>query len=317
MLKKNDKIFIAGHNGLIGKSILKFFKKNKFSNIITIEKTKLDLTIKNKTLNFFKNIKPDYVILCAGKVGGIRENSLYPADFITYNLDIQSNITYAAIKYNVKKLIFFGSSCIYPSTFNKPLKEEFIFSGNLEQSSVSYAIAKLAGIQMCLSYNKQLKNKVFMPLIPASVYGPGDNFDQNSSHVLSGLISKIDRAKRCGIPSLELWGSGNPLREFIFVDDIADVCFFLLNNQSKFDYEMPINIGSGFELSINDLAKLISKIIGYKGEIFFDNISPDGTFRKILDSNKLNSLGWKAKVDLKTGIEKTYNWYIQEKINND
>jgi GDP-L-fucose synthase len=305
----NSKIYIAGHNGLIGSAFLRYFKNNNYNNIIYQNRDELDLFSRKDTYNFFKKHSPDVVILAAGKVGGIIQNRDFPADFINENLSIQLNVIGAANKFQVNKLLFFGSSCIYPKETNQPMKESQLWTGYLEETSIAYATAKYAGIQMCKSMNKQNGSVSFIPVIPNSAYGPNDNFDLNSSHVLSALIRRIHEAKEKNSSEVILWGSGLPKREFIFVDDIVNASIKIINSKLN-DEMLPINIGVGVDISIKDLAKKISKIIGYSGKILWDKSKPDGAVRKLLDDSKIKSLGWVNEVDLDQGISITYEWYL-------
>lgn len=309
---QDDSIYIAGHSGLIGSALLKKFHKEKYTNIHIKTRNELDLTNRGSVDDFFSQSKPKYVFLAAGKVGGIIENNKNPADFIISNLLIQNNIMLAALNYKVRRLIFFGSSCMYPKSCKQPMNESMLMTGKPEPTSIAYAVAKLAGMQTCISINKQFKQEKFLPFIPNSVYGPNDNFDPNSSHVLSSLINKFYKAKKEEIDHVELWGSGQPRREFIYSDDLADACYFLVN-QKKFN-QLPINIGVGIDFSISELASIIASEVGFKGRIIWDKSKPDGAPRKLLDSSYLNSLGWKSNVNLRNGIKKTIKWYEKEKV---
>lgn len=303
----NSKIFLAGHKGMIGHSILNTLKLNGYEKIITRDKKNLNLFNLDEVESFFKIEKPEYVILAAGKVGGILENNLHPFDFLSKNLLIQNNVLMSSIKYDVRKVIFFGSSCMYPKKSKQPMKEEYLHSGDLEKTSIGYAVAKISGLQFCLTYNHQFNKNTFLPLIPNSVYGPFDNFDPNTAHVLSSLIEKIHYAKSYNKSELLLWGSGNVSREFIFVDDVAEACLFLLKND--FTEDLPINIGTGRDVTIKSLANIISSIIGYEGKIVWDTSKPDGAKKKLLDSSKILKMGWRPKTSLEDGILKTYLWY--------
>ena len=308
-LNKNTKIFVAGHKGLIGSAFLRYFKKNKYTNFITQNRELLDLTSKEDTYTFFSETQPEIVILAAGKVGGIIENRDYPADFIHKNLSIQLNVFGAAKEFNVKKLIFFGSSCMYPKDTNQPMKESQLWTGHLEETSIAYASAKYSGVQMCKSINKQNNSVSFIPVIPNSVYGPNDNFDLESSHVLSALIRRIHEAKENNNSEVLLWGTGSPKREFIFVDDIVKACIKIADSK-LIDSMLPINIGVGSDISIHKLAEKISKIVGYSGKVLWDKAKPDGAPRKLLDNSKITSLGWMPEVELDQGILETYKWYL-------
>lgn len=312
----NDNIYIAGHRGLIGSSMLRQLKLLGFKNIITADKSTLDLTNYNSVLKFFKETKPEYIILAAGKVGGIIENSNYPGDFLYTNTLIQMNVINASKIIGIKKLIFFASSCMYPVNINQPMTEDKLWSGKPELTSLSYATAKLSGMQMCLSYNFQLNAQIFIPVIPNSAYGPNDNFDLKSAHVLAALINKIHKAKITDCNKIEIWGTGKPLREFVYVDDITLACIHILKKDDLVKLSLPINIGSGHEISIFDLAKMISKIIGFSGDIKINKNKPDGAMRKLLDSSKIKNLGWKPKTSLETGIINTYKWYLNQYRDN-
>ena len=307
-LKKNTKFFVAGHKGLIGSAFIRYFNKNNYSNIITKTRAELELTSENDVKFFFKETLPDIVILSAGKVGGIIENKDFPADFMQQNLSIQQNIFNASQDHNVKKVIFFGSSCMYPRDTSQPMKEDQLLTGQLEPTSIAYAIAKYAGVQMCQALNRQNNFVSFIPVIPNSVYGPNDNFDLGSSHVLSALIRRFDEAKNTNAEKVVLWGTGSPKREFIFSDDVVVACIKLLNTRLDLE-DLPINIGVGSDISIKELAEKIAKMLDYSGKIEWDTSKPDGTIRKLLDSSKIKSLGWKHKMPLDSGLKHTYEWY--------
>ena len=306
---KNSKIYIAGHLGLIGSSFERYFDDNEYDNVIVKKRSELDLTSKEDTYNFFQEYRPEVVILAAGKVGGIIENRDFPADFISENLSIQLNVIGAASKFHVKKLIFFGSSCMYPKDTKQPMKENQLWTGYLEETSIAYATAKYAGIQMCHAINRQFNSSSFISLIPNSVYGPNDNFDLASSHVLSALIRRIHEAKIANLASVTLWGTGSPRREFIYSDDLVEACILLLNSSFKYE-EFPINISEGIDFSIKELSKIISKVVGYKGKINWDVSKPDGVMQKLLDNGKMKSIGWSAPTSLEQGINKLYKWYL-------
>tara|TARA_B100000929_G_scaffold34853_1_gene25111 strand:+ start:4041 stop:5000 length:960 start_codon:yes stop_codon:yes gene_type:complete len=308
--KKDIKIYVAGHKGLIGSAFIRFFKKNGYKNIITQDKHELDLTCKEDTVNFFRKNQPEVVILAAGKVGGIIQNRDYPADFIFKNLSIQLNVLSAAREYHVKRLIFFASSCMYPKDTHQPMKENQLYTGHLELTSIAYASAKYAGVQMCKSINEQNGFVTFIPVIPNTAYGPNDNFDLNSSHVLSALIRRIHEAKEQDSHKVVLWGTGSSKREFVFVDDIVGACILLLTSRLSNDL-LPINIGVGSDISIKSLAEKISRMVGYSGKIKWDKSKPDGTPRKLLDNNRIESIGWKATTDFDEGLECTYQWYLK------
>jgi len=309
-MKSSDLIYVAGHEGLIGSAIVRTLQSSGYNNLLLRTHQELELTNTLLVDQFFDEYKPKYVFLAAGKVGGIVENKTYPADFIRTNLNIQLNVMNAAQKNNINKLIFFGSSCMYPRECKQPMAEDILLSGQPEPTSIAYAIAKLAGLQMCLAYNKQFNEQRFIPVIPNSAYGPHDNFDPNSGHVLSALITRFHKAKSEGTKSVTLWGSGNPRREFIHADDIAKASLWLLENDTK-NIPLPINIGVDYDVSIKELALTIADIVGYEGVIDWDLSKPDGTPRKLLDSSRMRSLGWKPEVDFKDGLKETYNWYLK------
>ncbi len=306
-MDKKAKIFVAGHNGMVGSAICRELRKNGYDNLILKDSKELDLRNQQMVNDFFKKIQPEYVFLAAAKVGGIMANSTFKADFIYDNLMIQNNIIHSSFKFGVNKLLFLGSSCIYPKMSPQPIKEEYLLSGYLESSNEPYAIAKIAGLKLCEYYREQYQSN-FISLMPTNLYGFNDNFDLNNSHVLPALIRKFHEAKINNTAHVELWGSGNPLREFLFVDDLAEACLFMMINYNE---SMPLNIGTGKDLSILDLAETIKNIIGFSGSIKWDSSKPDGTPRKLLDVGKVNSLGWQAKTKLSEGIKKTYEWYIQ------
>ena len=309
-MKSSDLIYVAGHEGLIGTAIVRILQSSGYNNLLLRTHQELELTNTLLVDQFFDKYKPKYVFLAAGKVGGIVENKTYPADFIRTNLNIQLNVMNAAQKNNINKLIFFGSSCMYPRECEQPMAEDILLSGQPEPTSIAYAIAKLAGLQMCLAYNKQFNEQRFIPVIPNSAYGPHDNFNPNSGHVLSALITRFHKAKSEGTKSLTLWGSGNPRREFIHTDDIAKASLWLMENDTK-NIPLPINIGVDYDVSIKELALTIADIVGYEGVINWDLSKPDGTPRKLLDSSRMRSLGWKPEIDFKDGLKETYNWYLK------
>lgn len=300
-----EKIFIAGHNGMVGSAIYRNLVRNGFENIIVSPSSDLDLTNQLKVNEFFERNKIEYVFLAAAKVGGIMANKLYGGDFIYQNLMIEANIIKASHQYGIKKLLFLGSSCIYPKECPQPIKEEFLLSGYLEETNRPYAIAKIAGIELCQSFNRQFGTKN-ISLMPCNLYGTNDNYHPTYSHVFPALIRKIYEAKMKNLKKITIWGSGSPLREFLHVDDLADAAIFIMKNNISDDL---LNIGYGEDISILELCKLMSRIIGFKGEIIHDHSKPDGTFKKLLDSSKINNLGWKPKIHLKDGIEKTFLEY--------
>jgi len=312
----DDKIFVAGHRGLVGSAFVELLKQKSYSRILTSTRSDLDLTNQKDVNDFFKFEKPKHVFLAAARVGGINANNSYPAEFIYDNLMIELNIINAAYKNDVEKLLFLGSSCIYPRLAEQPIKEEYLLSGKLEPTNEAYAIAKISGIKICESYNKQYGTD-FRSVMPTNLYGPNDNFDPLNSHVIPGLLNKFYLAKKNNDKAIKIWGTGKPLREFLYVEDMVDACFYLLN-LSKNEYTKHlttscshINIGSGEEISILDLAKLIKEIVGYNGDIDFDSSMPDGTPRKFLDNSLLKKMGWVPKTDLRSGIEKTYNSLLE------
>lgn len=301
-MQKSAKIYIAGHTGLVGSAIMRALKQKEYCNLITRTHEELDLTRQSEVERFFKTERPEYCFLTAAKVGGINANYIYPADFIYQNLAIQTNVIHCAYLFGVKKLLFLGSSCIYPKFAPQPLREECLLDGKLESTNEPYAVAKIAGIKMCQAYNRQY-GTCFICAIPTNLYGPGDNFDLEKSHVLPALIKKIHKAKVEQKPWVEVWGTGRPRREFLFVDDLADACLFLMQ---CYDSSELINIGAGEDITIHELALLIKKVVGYQGTIQFNSDKPDGTPKKLLDITKIKSLGWNPKINLKQGIEITY-----------
>lgn len=306
-MNKDSLIYVAGHNGLVGSAIVRKLKNDGYNNIIISKRNTYDLTEQERVYEFFRCLEEvEYIFLAAAKVGGIFANNSYPADFIYNNLSIQTNIIDTAKQYEVKKLLFLGSSCIYPRHCPQPMCEEHLLSGPLEPTNEPYAVAKIAGIKMCQAYNKQYGTN-FISCMPTNLYGRGDRYDLNNSHVLPALIRKFHEAKVSNKETVTIWGTGNPLREFLYVDDLADACVFLMNN---YDSSEIINIGSGHEISIKNLAHLIKEIVGFKGGIIFDQSKPDGTPRKLLDCSKIHNLGWKHTTGLKEGIEKTYQYYL-------
>lgn len=306
-MDKDSKIYVAGHRGLVGSAIVRNLKEKEFINIIGKTHVELDLTNQIEVESFFKKEKPEYVFLAAAKVGGIGANSTYPADFIMENQLIQCNVIRCAHKYGVKKLMFLGSSCIYPKVCPQPIKEEYLLTGALEVTNEAYAIAKISGLKMCQFYNEQYGTN-FISVMPTNLYGINDNFDLNNSHVMPALIRKFHEAKVNNSPFVEVWGSGKPLREFLYVDDMADACVFLMDNYEGTAF---FNIGTGKEVAIKELAKIISEVVGFKGELRFDPSKPDGTPRKLLDVGLLHKAGWMHTVELKEGINKVYDWYTK------
>ena len=302
-MKKDSKIFVAGHKGMVGSAILRRLQELEYTNIIVKSKNELDLTNQERVNDFFNSQKPDYVFLSAAKVGGIKANNDFKADFIYQNLMIQTNVINASYQTGVKKLLFLGSSCIYPKLAPQPLKEDYLLSGLLEETNDAYAIAKIAGIKMCQSFNQQYGTN-FISVMPTNLFGPGDNYNLQTSHVLPALIRKFHEAKSCGKSEVVIWGTGNPMREFLYVEDLAEACVYLMLNYNESEI---INIGTGEDISIKDLSFLIKKVVGFSGEIVFDSSNPDGTPKKLLDVSKINNLGWKHKTSLIDGIKKTYS----------
>jgi GDP-L-fucose synthase len=297
-----SKIYIAGHRGMVGSAILRNLQKKGYTNFVTRDSASLDLRNQQAVDAFFATEQPDYVFLAAAKVGGIHANNIYRADFLYENLMIQNNVIHSAYKYKAKKLMFLGSSCIYPKLAPQPLKEDYLLSGYLEETNEPYAIAKIAGIKLCESYRRQYGCN-FISVMPTNLYGPNDSYNLNNSHVLPALIRKFHEAKEQGLPSVEMWGTGSPLREFLHADDLGDACVYLMLNYSG---EQHVNIGTGTDISIKDLALLIRKIVGFEGDITHDLSKPDGTPRKLMDVNFLHSLGWKHRIQLEDGITSVY-----------
>lgn len=308
-MENNSKIYVAGHLGLVGSAIVRNLEAQGYTKIVKKELDELDLTNQLATADFFAKEKPDYVFLAAAKVGGIKANEDYQAEFIFQNLQIQNNVIHNAYLSGVKKLLFLGSSCIYPRDCPQPIKEEYFMTGPLEKTNDAYAIAKIAGIRMCRAYNKQYGTK-FIAVMPTNLYGPGDNFDLNSSHVLPALLRKFHDAKVNNAKEVVMWGTGTPKREFLHVDDLADAVVFLMNNYAESEI---VNIGAGEDLSIRELAEIIKKIIGFEGTIVNDTTKPDGTPRKLMDVSRLHSLGWHHKISLENGIKMTYEWFLKNK----
>lgn len=302
-MELNSKIYIAGHRGMVGSAIMRNLQNKGYNNIITRTSKDLDLRNQQSVADFFATEKPEYVFLAAAKVGGIQANNVYRADFIYENLMIQNNVIHQSYVNGVKKLMFLGSSCIYPKMAPQPLKEEYLLTGLLEETNEPYAIAKIAGIKMCESYKRQYGCN-FISVMPTNMFGPNDNYNLNNSHVLPALIRKFHDAKENNLPSVEMWGTGTPMREFLHADDLGDACVFLMNT---YDGEQFVNIGSGTDLTIKDLALLIKDIVGFKGEIVHDLSKPDGTPRKLMDVSYLHSLGWKHKIELREGIAQVYD----------
>jgi len=308
-LEKNSKIFVAGHRGMVGSAIYRKLQKEGYQNLITRTSKELDLRDQQAVATFFNEEKPDYVFLAAAKVGGIVANNTYRADFLYENLAIQNNVIHQSYVNEVKKLMFLGSSCIYPKLAPQPLKEEYLLTGLLEPTNEPYAIAKIAGIKMCDAYRDQYGCN-FVSVMPTNLYGYNDNYHPQNSHVLPALIRKFDEAKENGNKEVVIWGTGSPMREFLFADDLADACYFLMENYSEPNL---INIGTGEDLTIRDLALAIKETVGFEGELVFDTSKPDGTPRKLMDVSKLHNLGWKHKIVLKEGLELAYQDYLSKK----
>jgi GDP-L-fucose synthase len=308
-MNHSDKIYIAGHTGLVGSAILRSLQAQGYSRFLLRTIEELDLTKQSSVESLMQQEKPDCVFLAAAKVGGIHANTTYPADFIYSNLQIQTNIIHAAYQSGVQKLCFLGSSCIYPKHAPQPIQEESFLDGKLEPTNEPYAIAKIAGIEMCQAYNRQYGTN-YISVMPTNLYGLHDNFDLKNSHVLPALIRKFIEARKEGAPSVTVWGTGSPKREFLFVDDLADACVFLMNHYNSSEI---INIGVGEDLTILELATIIKEEVEYDGTIVFDTTKPDGTPQKLLDVSKIHTLGWKAKTPLREGIRKTIQWYLENK----
>lgn len=305
-MEPNSKIYIAGHAGLVGSALQRLLQNKGYKNIICKTSKELDLTDNTAVDSFFKTAQPEYVFLAAAKVGGILANNTYPAEFIFSNLSIQNNIIHAAYKYGTKKLLFLGSSCIYPKMAPQPIEEDYFLTGFLEPTNESYAIAKIAGIKMCQAYHKQYGCR-FVSVMPTNLYGPGDNYHLQNAHVLPSLIRKLHEAKAQNKTEMVVWGTGNPRREFLHVDDCAAACYFLMQN-----YESPeiVNIGTGTDHSIKEMAEMIKELIGYKGELVFDKNKPDGTPRKLLNVDKINNLGWRSQISLREGVKRTIEDFV-------
>lgn len=307
-MKKDSKIYVAGHRGLVGSAIVRKLKDSGYENLVVRTYEELDLVRQERVEEFFEEERPEYVFLAAAKVGGIWANSQFPAEFIYSNLVIETNIIHSSYLYGVKKLLFLGSSCIYPKHCPQPMKEEHLLSGYLEPTNEPYAVAKIAGIKMCQSYNRQYGTR-YISVMPTNLYGPGDNFDLKTSHVLPALIRKFHEAKMGGDKSVEVWGTGAPRREFLYVDDLADACLYLMNNYDGGDI---INVGVGKDQSIRELAEMVGDVVGFEGDLRFDPTKPDGTPLKLLDVSKLTALGWQVDTPLAEGIKKAYQWYLDQ-----
>lgn len=307
IMNNSDKIYVAGHRGLVGSAIVRNLKDHGFNNLLLKTSSDLNLTNQDEVNQYFESQKPDYVFLAAAKVGGIHANDTYPADFIRDNLQIQTNVIDAAYRNNARKLLFLGSSCIYPKFSPQPMKEEYLLTGELEPTNEWYAIAKIAGIKMCQAYKKQYGFNA-ISIMPTNLYGPGDNFNLNNSHVMPALIRKFHDAKIQGNDEVVVWGTGTPKREFLHVDDMASASVFLMNN---YDGTEIVNAGVGDDVSIAELAEIVKQVVGYEGSIVYDTSKPDGTPRKLLNVDAMKALGWSAKIELQEGVASTYNWFLE------
>lgn len=304
------RIYVAGHNGLVGSAIVRKLRETGARNLLLRSSAELDLRNQAATLEFFEQEQPEYVFLAAARVGGILANSQFPAQFLYDNIMIASNVIHASHLMRVRKLLNLGSSCIYPKLADQPLREDYLLTGPLEETNRAYAIAKIAAIELCDSYRTQYGSD-FISAMPTNLYGPHDNFDLQTSHVLPALIRKVHTAKVQGDSVVTVWGTGRPLREFLYSEDLADACLYLMEHVSE---DGPINVGTGTDVSIHDLAFLIARVVGYDGEFVFDSTKPDGTPRKLMDVSRLRTLGWQAPTDLEEGIRKTYDWYVQNEV---
>jgi len=306
-MEKNAKIYVAGHRGLVGSAIVRNLESKGYTNIIGRTHKELELTDQLAVRNFFEIERPEYVVLAAAKVGGINANNTAPAEFIYDNMQVQCNVIKSAHDYKVKKLLFLGSTCIYPKMAPQPIPEDALLNGYLEETNEAYAVAKISGLEMCKFFKRQYGDN-YISCMPTNLYGPNDNFDLSSSHVMPALIRKFYEAKNSNSPSVECWGTGSPLREFLYVDDMADACVFLLEN---YDGEQHVNIGTGKEVTIKHLSETIKDIVGYKGELVWNTAMPDGTPRKLTNVTKLHDLGWTHKVELKEGVKLAYDWFAE------
>ena len=317
MMKSNDKIYIAGHNGMVGSAIHRKLREKGFVNIITRSSSELDLSNQQDTYNFLQEEKPDYVVIAAAKVGGIYANDSYPAEFIYQNLMIEANLIHGSYLARVGKLLFLGSSCIYPKESKQPIKEEYLLSNYLESTNEPYAIAKIAGIKLCESYNRRYGTD-YRSIMPTNLYGPNDNFYSKNSHVIPALIKRFHEAKVKNKPFVEVWGSGKPMREFLHVDDMADASIYIMSlNKKLLEKEISpmishINIGTGKDITIKDATQIIKEVVGFDGEVVFNTKMPDGTKRKLLDVSKIENLGWKHTITLKDGLKETYEWFLKK-----
>lgn len=311
-MEKNAKIYVAGHKGLVGSAIVRNLVSKGYENLLLKTHNELDLLNQTAVRDFFQKERPEYIILAAAKVGGINANNMYPGDFIYENLQIQCNVIKSAHDYKVKKLLFLGSTCIYPKMAPQPIEESALLTGPLEETNEAYAIAKISGLEMCKFFKRQYGDN-FISCMPTNLYGPNDNFELNNSHVMPALIRKFYEAKTNQKETVECWGTGTPLREFLYVDDMADACVYLLEN---YNGEEHVNIGTGEEISIKQLAETIKKVVGYKGEIIWNTSMPDGTPRKLTNVNKIHNLGWKHKVELENGIKIAFDWFVENYENS-
>ena len=312
-MRIEDKIFVAGHNGMVGSALVRKLRKEGYNNINTKSREELNLTRQEEVERFFEIEKPDYVFLAAAKVGGILANSNYPADFMYDNMMIQMNVIHSAYMNQTKKVMFLGSSCIYPRMAPQPMKEDCLLTSSLEQTNEAYALAKISGLKYCEYLNKQYCTD-YISVMPTNLYGPNDNYHPNNSHVLPAMIRRFHEAKLNNTPEVVIWGSGKPLREFLYVDDLADACFYLMNNYSGSE---TVNIGTGEEVTITELANLVKKVVGYEGDIVYDKQKPDGTMRKLLDVSKLNELGFRATTELEDGIGLAYEDFLSHETRNE
>lgn len=309
VMEKTSRIFVAGHQGLIGSAVVRRLRSEGYENLLLRDHAALELMDTAAVNSFFLKHRPEYVVLAAGRTGGIVENQSKPVDLLNANLSIQLNVLQAAHRTEVRRLIFFGSSCMYPRECAQPMSETMLLTGKPEPTSLAYAVSKLAGTQMCLAYNQQYGEKRFIPVIPNSVFGPHDNFDPESGHVLAALIRRFYEAKQGGASEVTLWGSGTPRREFVYVDDVADACLQLLFRDIA-KLELPVNLGMGTDLTIRELAEKIAYVVGYQGQIRWDASKPDGAPKKLLEGSRMCHFGWKPKVDLAEGVRKTFEWYL-------
>ncbi|MBF0460637.1 MAG: GDP-L-fucose synthase [Magnetococcales bacterium] len=305
-MNKQDVIFVAGHQGLVGSAILRCLQRHGFANLLTKTRAELDLTNQAAVQAFFARERPTHVFMAAAKVGGIHANSTYPADFIYSNLQVQTNCIHAAWQSGVQKLLFLGSSCIYPRLAPQPMKEEYLLTGSLEPTNEWYAIAKIAGIKLCQAYRRQYGFNAICAM-PTNLYGPGDNFHPENAHVLPALLRRLHEAKERRAPTVVVWGTGSPRREWLHVDDLAEACLFLM---AHYEQEEIINVGSGQDLTIAELAVLLKRVVGYAGEVVFDPSKPDGMLKKLLDVSRMTALGWQPKIDLETGVREVYTWFV-------